>query len=192
MFSNFMDRLTSKTLIQTNATIIAGLLVLTTLQSLSVAPILEQANNIDQNLDDKQIEIAKRLTTIEKIKSDLITIPDENRREFYQEKIDELTVELYLLEEETNRIARNADEWFSTTMQRGIIESIMGIRLVVLLMIMPFAASIITEIYPSKHERETQDLDNNEKATKIGKFFLCVGCIALIIGLGYIITRPLL
>ena len=184
-----MDRLDSRTVIQTNATIIAGLLILLTLQSLSVTPLIEKAETLDERIQEKNIEISKFYITKTKLISDMSTIEDEDRKRFFQEKIDELTVEIYILEEEIQGMISLGNNWVDNTENSGIINSIMQVRLVILIMIIPFVISVVSEINPSKHEIKNEKLENSEKATKLGKRAMTIGFIFLVGGLLFIFSQ---
>lgn len=186
---NFMDRLTSRTVIQTDATIIAGLLILLTLQSLSTVPLLEKVQTLEEHIQEKNIELEKLLATKNKLISDLNNIQDGDRKKFFQQQIDQITVESYLVEEEIQGLTVAGNDWVDRTKENGMVESIMSTRAAVLLMVAPFAVSAMTEIFPSKKEIQHEKLENNEKATNLGKITLCVGFGSLIAGLAFIFSQ---
>jgi hypothetical protein len=184
-----MVRLDSSTVLQVNATVIAGLLVLFTIQALSANTLISKAVSATDELILKQIERDAYEKTINqlKLKLDKLNDSDAEERSYIKKQISDANVQLYLLNAEVEGFTDRLTNWQKTTEFSQSREFMLNTRVIYIIMVSLFAASAIFEIISTT----SKNYKSKEDATPISKVLMFFGFISILAGLTYIFSSQL-
>lgn len=183
-----MANFSSKDVLTISGSVIAGLLILLTLQSLSTNLLLTKLVEIQSNYDDKVIQLNSDISTMTNLKAELTQITDPVRKAHIESQIDDLQMQAFQLQAEIDGFKNKQSQWTSQTNQLHIVQNIQVLRLTILFMVSPFALAVIVESSASLKGSDPA----NEHATRRGKKLLVIGGIVLICGLGVIFSSAFL
>jgi len=181
-----MANFKSKDILSVCATIIAGLLILLTIQAISTNPIIAKLAQIQDDLDSKSIILGSDIQTISYLKSELLQTKDNQTHTHIQNQIDDLQMQAWQLQAQINGIENQKSQWTSVTNQTQIAEHIRDLRYVILIMISPFAFTLLIEI--SSTTRKGNDT-LNEVASRAGKESLFWSIIILLMSLFFLMSQ---
>ena len=182
-----MAQLRSKDVLQIDATVIAGLLILLTLQSTTQSNFNWQTEDqktlqsIDQQMAQNEIDYQSSLKFIELLKEKQVNATQENIDRF-QKQIDESELKLYKSQSDGEVLLDARDQ----LLQKGVIApkgwtNETWIKITAILMALPFIASAMWEILDT-FGKKIQD----EKASKMGRIFMIMGFLTFFFGLSQI------
>ncbi|MBI3639725.1 MAG: hypothetical protein HY223_05355 [Thaumarchaeota archaeon] len=179
-----MANFRSKDVLAVSATVIAGLLILTTLQALSTNPILTKIAEIQDEFNTKNIEYGANVESQINLKSDLANTNNTEEKKYIQTELDDLKLQAYQLKAQTLGIENQNSQWLGQSNQLKIAQNIQALRFTVIAMIVPFALAIASEASASLNPKQNTD----EMATPRGKKLLLIGGFVLLIGLTFIFS----
>lgn len=167
----------SRDLFQINATILAGLLILLTIETIHSNPFEEmflQFVNSDEQLESEEEKITKLLDYYNFSDSNIISDSELHKNLLPKEiRLHEIQIERELLLNKTDDLMKYNNFVFTKTIWKNIYSS-----LVMLLMIIPFIFSILIEI---SHVYKTNE--SNTNASNLAIVFLMFGLVSLAIGI---------
>jgi hypothetical protein len=178
-----MGKLKSQHILQANATILAGLMILLTVQTVTIPPqaltILEDGQ---KQLAEDKVEFLTYATLVNKLKEKLEEIgpEDEERRKFIQKQIDETETKYF--ENSIRYDKRNTvmtEEMQGKPLTNHSWSNGQFVQFYAILMMIPFVASIISETISSVGKKD----DVGEFASTIGRICMIIGFFALVFGL---------
>lgn len=179
--------LSSTDIIQINATIITGLLILLTFQSVTAVPtIFSTMEETSKKLDDLYIE-DKKLTSLlffyeDEYQNLLSSYDSSDRLKYIQSKIDDLSFRQKEAKLEYNLLNDELTSLQDFSYLLGFIKSENIVRSVGMLMIIPFSISAVAETVISIRRKK-----ENTDASKLGTSLMIAGFIVLIFGVLIII-----
>jgi len=183
----FMAKLTSKEIVQIDSAILAGLIILSTLQPLSTNSILTKITDIENELKQKEGLLSADMTSINQLNEDLTKTNSTALKEHIQNQIEDIKVEMNQINAEINAINSTNGDLLNVDKQYKAGQAIANLRLTVLGMFVPFVVSLIVEVIASVHPKTNKE----EKATTTGIVSMVIGAILLVIGFSYIFSNPL-
>lgn len=177
-----MAELKSHHIIQIDATVITGLLILLTIQIATPTPTgLVDFDETEKLKKEQNIKYLTYLDVINKLKEKLNST-NVNDKERIQAQIDDYEAKYYEASAEYDRIA-SVSEFYRTVSHKPMIDEsfpkqqvIQGIAILVMI---PFGGSAIWEIISTFDKK----LQNNDRATSGAKIWMIIGFFIMIIGL---------
>lgn len=184
-----MAQLRSKDVLQMNATIIAGLLILITIQSVAQSNFNWQTEdqkileNINQQKAQSDIEYSTQLDLIQHLRFNQQNVTDKTRYDLIQNQINDAELKMWQAQSESTALLDAQNK----LLQKGVIapkgwSNETWIKLIAITMIIPFAISAGWEIISTFKDK------NNDDATKGGRISMLIGVFGLLIGF-YIIEK---
>lgn len=182
-----MERLTSANLIQIDATVIAGLLILLTISSISSNSIINQANEIDNQISDKNIEQTKYVVTEKMLEDKISKTNDTVRKQYLQDQSDIISIQLSEVNVELDGLHNKAKQWSSTVVLGQAVSFIAIKRTLTIAMFVPFVASIFFEVHASTLKKYA----DSERSTNAGKIAMIVGFVVMIMCIYSLLSNAL-
>lgn len=183
---DLMANFKSKDVLTVSATIIAGLLILFTLQSLSVNPIVTKLLQMQDDLDTKTINFQSNIQTMLNLKSELSQTKDNQTKLHIQNQIEDLQMQTWQLQAQIDGMKNQQTNWVAQTNPIMIKQHSDYLKITILIMIIPFGMAIVTESAASLR-RSVYKL--NETASNGGKNLLYYGAIVLMIGAAFLLAN---
>ncbi|WP_428324446.1 hypothetical protein [Nitrosopumilus sp.] len=207
-----MANLKSRDVLQVNATIIAGILILLTISSLSTNPLVAKFIEFDDEIFSKQLELDGYKHTLIQLENKLGKTTNVFDKQHIQKQIEDTQYNITLLEGQISKLADRMTEWQNSEITKTAIETVNNSRNIIIVLITPFALSAVFEILYSlskdtknywrrrKLTRKktntfadifTSENENTDDANDVSKIMLIIGFIILIIGVSYLLSQPL-
>ena len=181
-----MTRLRGSDVIQIDATVIAGLLILLTVQSLTQSNFDWKSENqriletINLQKAQSDIDYSSALDLIQHLKSDQQNVTDKVRFDLIQKQIDDTELKLWQAKSEGTALLDARDKLLQqgTASSTGLSRETL-VKVFAITMALPFAASAATELGYTFSKKEI----NDDNATKVGRIWMIIGFLVLMIGL---------